>query len=834
MSKAIQRSRESRLLLKKNRKQTKQGKLAGDVMAALFSYAVFILLGLANVLLYDSVFELEGRYITYFCLLAGIGLLLMLCYKNKRLGKKTHFVIAAFYLAGGILLRNEICKGGQLLLNSILREFGDCHGIYVPTFKVIDAQATNQTAAMFVAAVLLWWIAIGMFCIKNAAFSLLPSVVICCMEMLVGKSPEQFALFFTILCGMGVIALCKGSSIKDHWGIQKIRAKSGTILVLVIACCLWMAAVFGNRQAAMLVEKFPEMLAYQKELEERITGLLAYGAAGKREGALSNEAPEYENVTVMQVAMQKQPEGTYYLRGYVGDTYKNGRWTSTAGDWNLTVDGKEILNLLYCTQQYQTQGILENMTIRYLDEESDYAYFPYQADLDTIQLSGGTGEVSYIGDASLLRNGADTLTISGDLTGLHLENVSIEEQDGFPATQYEEISTLEEAYQKRLEGYLQFPSGLSQLKDFGEELAVSFEEKMTSDSRYYASGLSREALAAYMVQNEIAERTSYSLDLNAVPAGEDIVQYFLFGSGEGFCQHYASAGTLLLRSLGIPARYVTGYIVSAEEFKLSDDGTYIAEVKDSRAHAWVEYYQPGVGWVPIDMTEGSNQAWNEYSLAPDIWNDLQVQEQQNAGMEEVLQQELEQSETEQAVVGQLEEELQQLSETEGEVSENKEEMHQNDSQNQKNEPTNLTEEGGVSLDVENGGKKPEDRGFVFFLKILGFVGTVIAIILLIYGTIRYRDRRIFKEFCQKNYRRAVKSVSYHVYHLLLQKGIIKDRHMDDRAYRKQFLERVTVLSEEDKLCYLEILRRAYYSNEELERTDAIFCRKVYKKIKLLK
>lgn len=89
----------------------------------------------------------------------------------------------------------------------------------------------------------------------------------------------------------------------------------------------------------------------------------------------------------------------------------------------------------------------------------------------------------------------------------------------------------------------------------------------------------------------------YDLDAPAVPAGEDYVDWFLNHSKKGYCMHFASAAVLLLRTAGIPARYVSGYVVNVPR-------TGYAVVPDSAAHAWVEYYKDGVGWLPLEVTPG--------------------------------------------------------------------------------------------------------------------------------------------------------------------------------------------------------------------------------------
>lgn len=78
--------------------------------------------------------------------------------------------------------------------------------------------------------------------------------------------------------------------------------------------------------------------------------------------------------------------------------------------------------------------------------------------------------------------------------------------------------------------------------------------------------------------------------------GEDGVEYFLFREQQGYCDYYASAMAVMLRSLGIPARLAQGYTrgtpLPTGEF----------EVRQTNAHTWVEVYFPGYGWVEFEPT----------------------------------------------------------------------------------------------------------------------------------------------------------------------------------------------------------------------------------------
>jgi protein-glutamine gamma-glutamyltransferase len=91
------------------------------------------------------------------------------------------------------------------------------------------------------------------------------------------------------------------------------------------------------------------------------------------------------------------------------------------------------------------------------------------------------------------------------------------------------------------------------------------------------------------------ERFSYTLQ--PAPLGAEPVDEFLFGTREGFCEHYASAFAVLMRAAGIPARVVVGY--QGGEF--NSYGGYLL-VRQSSAHAWNEVWLAGSGWTRVDPT----------------------------------------------------------------------------------------------------------------------------------------------------------------------------------------------------------------------------------------
>jgi hypothetical protein len=89
----------------------------------------------------------------------------------------------------------------------------------------------------------------------------------------------------------------------------------------------------------------------------------------------------------------------------------------------------------------------------------------------------------------------------------------------------------------------------------------------------------------------------YARTIPPVPAGADPMEWFLFDEQTGFCNYYATAQVLMLRSLGIPTRFVVGYAQGEYD---QQTRTYTVRKQDS--HAWPEVYFIGYGWMPFEPT----------------------------------------------------------------------------------------------------------------------------------------------------------------------------------------------------------------------------------------
>lgn len=143
------------------------------------------------------------------------------------------------------------------------------------------------------------------------------------------------------------------------------------------------------------------------------------------------------------------------------------------------------------------------------------------------------------------------------------------------------------------------------IADFGYENYISLPEQTYIAARSWLeeqgiAGMELEQLPS-AIEAAVRNSAKYDLATGNMPRDEqDLAMWFLNDSDTGYCVHFATAATVLLRSVGIPARYVEGYMVKTE-------ASETITVREADAHAWVEYYN-GSAWIILDATASGNSA----------------------------------------------------------------------------------------------------------------------------------------------------------------------------------------------------------------------------------
>ena len=233
--------------------------------------------------------------------------------------------------------------------------------------------------------------------------------------------------------------------------------------------------------------------------------------------------------------------GTLYLRGCAYDTYFQNNWTNL----NLRED-------FYWPDELESVG---QVTI-----ETEYImsmrYFPY-----------------YAADGSL------------DNVGRGINNFSRQNSYSYSVGA---LTDIPDTYTSKPDhGYTQLPTVA---KRWAESVLQELTEPDMTD------GEKIKVITGY-----VKGLAKYSLYADKMPGdASDFVVWFATEADRGYCVHFASAATVLLRAAGIPARLVTGYMVQTEAGK-------VTQVYGKDGHAWTECFLEGVGWVPVEATPGTDQ-----------------------------------------------------------------------------------------------------------------------------------------------------------------------------------------------------------------------------------
>lgn len=177
--------------------------------------------------------------------------------------------------------------------------------------------------------------------------------------------------------------------------------------------------------------------------------------------------------------------------------------------------------------------------------------------------------------------------------------------------------------------YLQLPDNLPQrVTDLANEITDTY------DSVYDKA----RAIEGYFARSGFQYETA---NVQIPSADQDYVDQFLFETRLGYCDNFSTSMVVMLRSIGIQARWVKGF--SSGERVGSQDGTFTYQVTNNDAHSWVEAYIDGIGWMPFEPTIGFSNPMNiNYDVDFDAPEEEQLPEMKEP---ETPQPELEEQDT---------------------------------------------------------------------------------------------------------------------------------------------------------------------------------------------
>ena len=420
--------------------------------------------------------------------------------------------------------------------------------------------------------------------------------LICCG--LTSGAPAVLAVMLPALMLFGMVTF--GADVRFIWILPVLIAsvlilmysgwrKKGSLAPVMmswaitgtVACVLIAVAILPAFQnwAAELRENVHESI-HEKRYETKYTTL--------PEGDFSDyQKKEQKAQQALAVTMEKPQQ--LYLRGFTGAVFTGDTWEAL--DTQALVKNKELLywmNLNAFDQNAQFDaaaayaGLQQStVTIQNIGACSFYRYVPFSigkgawAEAENLNTDGvyGNGERSYV--YSVTAGTADEIMQV-------LSHLQLSED---PAVlQYRKA---ESGYRQFINHYyLQVPEAVKALlQEYWDEIA----------SRY--------GTANNLTQQQAQECALIFLSRCFPEEGTPEDMELPLEMAEGTTFQYATVAAMTLRYFGIPARYAEGYVISREMAAGFDSGETMT-VESSCARAWVEVYQDGIGWIPMDLTPG--------------------------------------------------------------------------------------------------------------------------------------------------------------------------------------------------------------------------------------
>ncbi len=386
------------------------------------------------------------------------------------------------------------------------------------------------------------------------------------------------------------------------WGLTWEENRSRTGKHSRRAAILWVVLPTVFVLALVLATQFQDALFdLSYELEGTMTRAISERTGLSRmslsTGRISSGNRYQTGTEQLVVTSNRRPSETMYLRGFSGGTYTGGNWARATDetlldeitdelDWE---DGRTAVSerfyQMFYTMNLESGGAAEEdrLQIRIAHSNGGYGsiYLPYdstlQVDWYKSQPDGASAGLGFY---------------LFEQQDMHIRWDQVSEEFAEERDKYAELLT---AYEEEIQtAYTAVPEEkLPRLCALVEEMPLTDLNEITSFILY-----------------TLGSNCTYSLTPGWTPLNEDIVEYFLFDNGKGYCQHFATTAALMYRLYGVPARYAAGYKVSPSDFVKMEDGGYEARLTDESAHSWVEIFLPDYGWTPVEVTPAADGSMN--------------------------------------------------------------------------------------------------------------------------------------------------------------------------------------------------------------------------------
>lgn len=337
-----------------------------------------------------------------------------------------------------------------------------------------------------------------------------------------------------------------------------------------------------------------------------------------------------------------------YLRGDIGINYENGGWTTSVSDNDRWLRSPVADSYRPCELNIFSV-LLDVMNESGLTVSTESSVtIDYLCETDVVFLPSYTAEYSYYNNPSFDVYGDYSVRVS-EAAGNYINSVQCTALlHKFGSTVGEEADVLEEALTILMHNALsvndfygtvipEMASRIDVLDDYSmyvdeiytkvpwelyDSLVGFLKDNELYDKMFqYSKSMYADVNDSVRIYNAAQTlndflKENYAYSLSGENSGDDAIIQFLNETKEGHCALYASAMTLLLRTVNIPARYCTGFSIYPD--MIIGNRT---ELKEKNLHAWVEVYIDEVGWVTFDPTSAAIREMSGASDTPPEYPD---------------------------------------------------------------------------------------------------------------------------------------------------------------------------------------------------------------------
>jgi len=526
--------------------------------------------------------------------------------KNTRIRLYAVFTLIAVL---GISLSNFFLEGLLVILNEINQTIGKNTGVNLPEFSYNLKEHSIPLFANVawsiittVSAIIVWYIVTYNKIIFNLCIlmSIFIAQGLLGLEVNIWLNLTMLAITLLIIVKSQVIFTSKVNVIGKNKGTIFFTSSVILLAFLVISSiALVTLNPISSYEKNIYAQKLETYLTTKKENIRYEKSKLSPMTQGELT-TLSTFDPSED--TALEVVMS-QPT-SLYLRGYVGSQYTGKRWENLESEtyynhhglfyW-LEEEGFNPLNQLDIVNGLRSEenriGEIVQVTINNINANSKYLYTPYnlhstKKEFDDVK----TFDDSMLQSTRLFGNRLYSFDVTSDLVTRYpalATSIYSNQEDKDKADYLNE----EEHYNKYVyETYTEFP------EDIENMLSVHLGVENIDENEH-----SPYEQAIELVRDSLKQTINYRVDPAPLPDHEDFIINLLEHSQEGYSVHFATAATLMFRYIGIPSRYIEGYLVTPDDIENKESYTMI-DVKESNLHAWTEIYLDQIGWIPIEVT----------------------------------------------------------------------------------------------------------------------------------------------------------------------------------------------------------------------------------------